>query len=148
MTPTTRPIKDARDVALLVQLMKERAKPFTATITDGLPRTNPQNALQRKWVQEAAEQLGDETAEQKRGWCKLNIGCRILHGENDDFAAAFDEVIRPLPYPAQIKLMMVPLDFAVTRLMTTKQKTAYLDAMRVHFEGQGVALTIPREGGA
>jgi hypothetical protein len=146
MSVAVRPIKDAADVARVVQLFKERAKPFTVTITDGLPRTSPQNALQRKWVQEAAEQLGDETAEEKRGWCKLMIGCRILYGENDEFAAAFDEVIRPLPHPAKLKLMMVPLDFAVTRIMTTKQKTAYLDAMRVHFEGQGVALTIPEVG--
>jgi hypothetical protein len=145
MTPTTRPIKDARDVARVVQLFKAREKPFTVTITDGLPRTNPQNALQRKWVQEAAEQLNDETAEEKRAWCKLNIGCAILYAENDEFAAAFDEVIRPLPYRMKLKLMMVPLDFAVTRLMNTKQKTAYLDAVRVHFTGLGVDLTVPGE---
>ena len=143
MTATTRAIKEGRDVALLVQLMKERAKPFTVTITDGLPRTNPQNALQRKWLQEAATQLGDETAEEKRGWCKLMIGCKILYAENEEFAAEFDRVLRPLPHQTKLDLMMVPFDMAVTRLMNTKQKTAYLDAMRVHFTGLGVQLTDP-----
>ena len=39
--------------------------------------------------------------------------------------------------------MMQPLDLPVTRLMTTAQKAAYLDAVQRHWLGQGVALTDP-----
>ncbi|WP_386681872.1 hypothetical protein [Loktanella sp. R86503] len=146
MSVAVRPIKDAADVARVVQLFKEREKPFTVTITPGLPRTNPQNALQRKWVQEAAEQLGDGTPEEKRGYCKLHFGVPILRNEHPVFAEKYDRIIRPHPYAEKLEMMMDPLDFPVTRLMNTKQKTAYLDAMRVHFEGQGVVLTIPEAG--
>jgi hypothetical protein len=39
--------------------------------------------------------------------------------------------------------MMVPFDFGITRIMTTRQKTAYLDAIHKHFSEQGVVLTDP-----
>ncbi len=39
--------------------------------------------------------------------------------------------------------MQVPFDFGVTRLMSVKQQTAYLDAIHRHFSEQGVVLTDP-----
>ena len=41
--------------------------------------------------------------------------------------------------------MMEPLDLPVTRIMTTNQKTRYLDAIYRHFVEQGMQLTIPPE---
>ncbi len=146
MTTTTRAIKGGHDVALLVQLMKSRDKPFTATLTDGLPRTNPQNKTQRKWLNEAAEQLGEMPAEDYRAYCKLHLGVPILRNENEAWAAQYDALIKPLPYEAKLAMMKEPIGFPVTSKMTTKQKTAYLDAMRVHFTSLGVMLTIPGEG--
>ena len=39
--------------------------------------------------------------------------------------------------------MMEPFDFAVTRLMNKKQKTAYLDGVHRHFSEKGIVLTDP-----
>jgi hypothetical protein len=39
--------------------------------------------------------------------------------------------------------MSEPLDMPVTRLMSTKQKHAYLDAIFQHFSEKGIVLTIP-----
>jgi len=71
---TTRVVSHDKDLLNLVTLLKERKRPFTVNILAGKKKTNPQNMLQRKWMLEAAEQLGDDTAEQKRGYCRLHFG--------------------------------------------------------------------------
>ncbi len=135
--------EQARD--MLMKFVAGKKLPFTCSITDGKHRTNDQNALQRKWVLEIASQLGDRTPEEVRGYCKLHFGVPILRNENDVFKAEYDAVIMPLPYEHKLKLMMVPFDFGVTRIMTTRQKTAYLDAVHRHFSEQGIILTNPED---
>lgn len=140
---TTRVISDPADLALLVQYLKGRKRPFTVDIVAGKHRTTDQNGLQRMWLNEAAEQLGDRTAEELRGMCKLQFGVPILRAENTRFAEAYDRLIKPLPYETKLAYMMEPLDFPVSRLMSTAQKTRYLDDMFRHFSGQGIILTVP-----
>jgi hypothetical protein len=107
-----------------------------------------QNRLQRLWINEIAEQLNDRTAEEIRAECKLTLGVPILRAENEAFCEAYDRHIRPLPYEQKLALMAEPFDFAVTRLMTTEQKTRYLDAMHRHYSAQGVILTDPERSAA
>lgn len=134
--------EQARD--MLVKFIQGRPLPFTATLTDGKHRTTHQNRLQRQWMVEIAAQLGDRTPEEVRGYCKLHFGIPILR-ENDAFRKDYDELVRPLPYEAKLKLMMEPFDFGVTRIMSTRQKTEYLDAVHRHFSEQGVVLTNPED---
>ena len=141
---TTRVISDDLDLALLVQFLKARKRPYTVDIVAGKHRTNEQNHLQRLWLNEAAEQLGDHTPEELRGICKLEHGVPILRAENTRFAEVYDRLIKPLPYETKVAYMMEPLDFPVTRLMTTSQKTRFLDAMSARFLAQGVVLTDPK----
>lgn len=135
--------EQARD--MLVKFIMGKKLPITVSIADGKHRTNDQNHLQRKWVLEVSAQLGDRTPEEVRGYCKLHFGVPILRNENDVFKREYDAVIMPLPYEHKLKLMMVPFDFGVTRIMTTRQKTAYLDAVHRHFSEQGVILTNPED---
>lgn len=145
MSTLTRSIENDQNRQMLVKFLEGRAMPFTVTITDGKRRTNDQNELQRKWVLEIHQQLGDRTPEEVRGYCKLHFGVPILRHENPAFKEEYDKVIRPLPYEAKLKLMMEPFDFGITRIMTTRQKTAYLDAINQHFSEQGVILTNPED---
>lgn len=140
---TTRFIRTEDDRAMLGKLIGNTALPFTASITAGVKRSTKQNRLQRQWINDIAEQLPGQSAEEWRGYCKLHFGIPILRNENEAFAAEYDEVIKPLPYEAKIKLMMVPFDFGVTRLMTTKQHKQYLDDVQRHFAAEGVVLTDP-----
>lgn len=140
----TRVIKNDGDLALLVQYLKARKRPYTVDIVAGKHRTNEQNHLQRMWLNEAAEQLGDRTAEELRGMCKLQFGVPILRAENTRFREVYDRLIKPLPYETKLEYMMEPLDFPVTRLMTTSQKTRYLDDLSKHFLEQGIVLTEPK----
>ena len=139
----TRTIGTEQDRDLLIRLIKSLNLPVTVSITKGRRRTVEQNKLQRLWINEAAEQLGDRTREEMRGYCKLHHGVPILRNENDAFKQAYDQVIRPLSYEDKLKTMMAPLDMPVTRVMTTDQKTRYLDAIAQGFLEQGVALTEP-----
>lgn len=106
-------------------------------------RTLDQNSLQQKWHQEAAQQLRDGTAEDYRAYCKLHFGVPILRAEEPDFLAQYDKIIRPLPYEQKLELMKAPIDFPITRLMTVKQKTQFLDAVSQYYMGRGVLLTMP-----
>lgn len=140
---TTRVINSEADRTLLLQFIKDHKLPFTADIVRGKRRSVEQNHLQRLWLNEAAEQLGDRTPEELRGECKLTLGVPILRAENTTFREKYDQFVRPLPYEQKLAFMMEPLDFPVTRLMTTEQKTRYLDAMFLQFTKQGVKLTDP-----
>lgn len=126
----------------MVNAINKREGLFTVSIAKGLPRSNEQNKLQRKWLLEAEEQ-GDQTAEEYRGYCKLHFGVPLLRMENELFREKYDRIIRPHSYEVKLEMMMTPLDFPVTRLMTTKQKTRYLDMMYQHFREQGFILTEP-----
>ena len=140
-------ISTEKERDLFIRFMRAQKIPFTASILKGKHRSTEQNRLQRMWVGEIAEQLGDRTPEEVRGWCKLHLGVPILRNDSEEFREKYDKIIRPLPYEHKIECMMVPLDFSVTRLMTTAQKTKYLDAIVQHFSAQGVVLTDPQDRG-
>lgn len=128
---------------MLILFIQAQKLPFTATLATGKHRTTAQNRLQRKWMTEIAEQMPDEKAEYWRGYCKLRFGVPILRAENEKFRQKYDAVVKPLSYEQKIEIMSEPLDMPISRLMTTKQKTAYLDEVFRHFSEQGVILTIP-----
>lgn len=140
---TTRTITTDGHRESLILYLKDQKLPFTACITQGAKRSTEQNRLQRKWISEVSEQLGDQNPEEVRGYCKLTIGVPILRSENDDFCDRYDAVFKPLPYETKLALMQEPFDFAVTRLMSTKQKSAYLDNMARYWSARGILLSDP-----
>lgn len=140
---TSRTIETARDREMLQAYIGEQPLPFTVTVERGKRRSVEQNRLQRLWMNEASQQLGDQTPEEVRGYCKLTIGVPILRAENEAFRVKYDAVVKPLTYEQKIAIMMEPLDLPVTRLMTVKQKTQYLDGVLRHFAERGIVLTVP-----
>lgn len=143
MATVNRIVETEYDRKQFIRFLEGRKLPFTVSLMDGKHRTNDQNRLQRKWVNEIAEQLGDQTPEEVRGYCKLAFGVPLLRNENEVFRISYDKIVKPLPYEQKLALMMEPFDFGVTRIMTTRQKTAYLDSIYRHFTGQGLVLTNP-----
>lgn len=140
---TTRLIKTESDRQHLWLLLKDRPMPFTVDIIKGQKRSVEQNRLQRLWMNEISEQLGDQTPEEVRAYCKLAIGVPILRAENEDFCAAYDKFVKPMLYEQKLAIMAEPLDMPVTRMMTSEQHTRYLDAVYKHFTEQGLILTRP-----
>lgn len=145
MATNTRIVETEQARDMLVKFIQGKKLPFTATIADGKHRTKPQNKTQRLWMTEIAAQLGDRTAEEVRGECKLTFGVPILRRENEAFRLGYDQTVKPMPYATKLALMMEPISLPVTSLMTTKQKTEYLDAIHRHFSGMGIVLTNPED---
>lgn len=144
---TTRVVSTEADRRGLVRLLQARDLPFTAEIVKGKRRSVEQNRLQRRLLSEIAEQTG-QTPEEVRAYCKLTIGVPILRAESELFALKYDAHIKPLPYATKLAMMAEPFDFPITRLMTTAQKTRYLDEIQRHFGNQGVVFqdSDPTEG--
>lgn len=139
----TRFIETNSDKAMLVRFIESQPLPFAASITRGGKRSLEQNRLQRLWLNEISEQMGDRTPEEIRGYCKLHFGVPILRDQDEVFREKYDKAVKPLPYEQKLAIMTEPLDLPVTRLMTTKQHASYLDAIHKHFSEQGIVLTDP-----
>lgn len=140
---STRSIETEASRTAFIRFIEKQQLPFTASVERGRHRTNKQNRLSRQWINEIAEQMPEHSAEEWRGICKLHFGVPIMRAASEGFQQTYDEVIRPMDYQTKVKLMMVPLDMPVTRLMNTRQNTEYLDAIYQHFTALGVALTDP-----
>ena len=138
-------VRSAEDMERVARLVGNLKPPLTITVTSGASRSLEQNKLQRLWCMEASEQLGDRTAEEVRGVCKLHYGIPIMREGHEDFREVYDRLIKPLPYETKIAYMMEPLDFPITRLMTVGEKSQYLDAMHKGLSELGVKLTEPSE---
>lgn len=140
---TTRFIESDRDRTLIHRFIDTQDLPFTVSVSKGGKRSVKQNRLQMLWLNEIASQMEGQTVEELRAYCKLRIGVPILRNEDEDFRKKYDAVVKPLSYERKITLMMEPLDFPVSRLMSTRQATAYLEGIHKHFSEQGIALTDP-----
>lgn len=140
---SARIIRTDADRELACAFLREQKLPLSVTIKKGGLRTVEQNRLQRMWCNEISDQLGDQTPEEVRGFCKLTMGVPILRADDEDYCALYDERIRPLPYETKLAYMMLPFDFAVTRIMTVEQKTRYLDSVHRFFSSKGIVLTSP-----
>ena len=138
----TKIIREPIHVEALANMLRGRKLPITVTWTPGAPRTTAQNRLAQRWFTDIATQLGDQTHEDVRAECKLRFGVPILRAENEVFRLSYDRVLKALPYEEKLAAIKA-FDLPVTRLMTLKQMTAFMDEMQRHWSGQGVRLTDP-----
>jgi hypothetical protein len=139
----TRIIRSIEDAGKLAQFIAAQPKfPMLVTITQGDPRRPAQNRLAQRWFADIARQLGDQDREAVRAECKMLFGVPILRAENEAFRAEYDAMLRPLSYEAKLRAIRV-FDIPVTRMMTTKQMTEFMDAMQQHWSSMGVRLTDP-----
>lgn len=130
------------DADKLAKLLAGRKYPMTVTWTQGALRTTQQNRLAQRWFTDVANQLGDQTHDDVRAYCKLHFGVPILRAENEAFRQSYDLTMRPLPYAAKLAAVK-DMDLPVTRLMTTKQQTQFMDDVQRHWSGMGIRLTDP-----
>ena len=138
----TKIIRDPIHVESLANLLRGRKLPITVSWTQGAPRSTAQNRLAQRWFTDIATQLGDQTHEDVRADCKLRFGVPILRAENEAFRLSYDRVIKDLPYEDKLDAIKA-FDLPVTRLMTAKQMTAFMDEMQRNWTAQGVRLTDP-----
>lgn len=140
----TRNIRTGSELSQAVVFLQNQSSfPLQMIIKPGKePRSIQQNRLAFQWYKDAAEQ-GDHSPEEYRALCKLWYGVPILRAEDDEFRAKYDKVVKQMPYETKLALMDEPFDFPVSRLMSVKQMTRYLDKIWFHFSSKGFQLTDP-----
>lgn len=139
----TRVLKAPDDIDRLSRFLANRTKfPLTVTITQGDNRSGQQNRLAQRWFSDIARQLGDQSHEDVRAECKLRFGVPILRAENEAFRVRYDRILKPLTYEEKLDAIRT-FDLPVTRLMTVKQMTAFMDEMSREWSRRGVRLTDP-----
>lgn len=139
----TKVLKEASDIEGLSRFIAARGKfPMTITITQGAPRSDLQNRLAQRWFTDISRQLGDQSHDYVRAFCKLTIGIPILRAENEAFKAQYDRVLKHLSYEEKLEAVRV-FDLPVTRLMSTKQMTQFMDEMQRYWGEKSVRLTDP-----
>lgn len=115
--------------------------PFTITIGDGDKRTLSQNSLLHKWYGEIAKHLGDMTAAQVKGQCHVAYGVPIRR-RDPIWSRVWERMFDGLTYEQQCFLFERGI-LAMTREMSVKELTEYMDAVQGHYRAQGVPLTDP-----
>ncbi len=138
-----RVIDNADDMADFLSFFRGLSPPLTVSWTAGRDRSLDQNRLQWLWANEAAEQFGDRSADQVQRTWKLHYGVPILRADDEEFRAAYDMTIRPLPYHAKLLAMRF---VEVTSAMKVKQMVRYLDAVEEDCAAHGIHLTPPDAG--
>ena len=108
-----------------------------------LSRSDMQNNTAFMWYKEIALAKGDENPTDIRAYCKLHFGVPILREDNEEFRIAYDKAVKPLTYDKKLLVMVEPLDFPVTRMMTTDQMQRYMDCIQEFGYSVNAELTIP-----
>jgi hypothetical protein len=133
-------INTPEELDLWIKFLLGRKLPITVSSIDGRDRTGQQNKLMWLWASEAAQQLGDRTADELQRQWKLMHGVPILREESADFRETYDTAIKPLPYALKLKAMhFIP----VTSEMRVKQMVRFLDAISQECAENGIVLTEP-----
>jgi hypothetical protein len=138
----TKIIRQPDHIQALAILLGGRKMPITVTWAQGASRSHAQNRLAQRWFSDVATQLGDQTHEDVRAMCKLHFGVPILRAENEAFCTSYDRTMKHLPYEDKLAAIKA-FDLPVTRIMTVKQMSNFMDAMQQHWTEQQVRLTDP-----
>ena len=138
----TKIIRQPDHIQALAILLGGRKMPITVTWAQGTSRSHAQNRLSQRWFSDVATQLGDQTHEDVRAMCKLHFGVPILRAENEAFCTSYDRTMKHLPYEDKLAAIKA-FDLPITRIMTVKQMSNFMDAMQQHWTEQQVRLTDP-----
>jgi hypothetical protein len=138
----TKVLREPTHVEALARLLADRKLPLTVSWAQGASRSSLQNRLAQRWFTDIAMQTGDRTHEDVRAECKLTIGVPILRAENEAFRLSYDRTMKGLGYEDKIAAIKA-FDLPVTRLMTVKQMTGFMDEMQRVWTERGIALTDP-----
>lgn len=106
-------------------------------------RSDLQNRLSHAWYAELANELKEYDTIGYKSFCKLHFGVPIMRTDDDEFRQVYDSAIKGLSYEKKIEIMKI---LPVTSLMSTKQLTQYLDAVKTYFyEHNGFDLRYPND---
>lgn len=125
----------------ITQMILAGKKAMVEIIPEG--RTLSQNAMFHGLYRQVAKQKGDESPDEIESYCRYHFGLSILCAEDPAYADLLKSSIRPdLDYEMRLKITD---RLEVTRGMSTKQGSEYIDRIIRHYSQQGLCLTHPSE---
>lgn len=133
-------INDADQLADFTKFLGNLKLPITVEWVQGRDRTRDQNALQWLWASEAANQLGDRTADEMQREWKLRHGVPILREDSPHFREVYDRLIKSRDYEEKVDAMRF---IDVSSAMKVRQMVRYLDAIHRECVEQGLRLSEP-----
>ena len=138
-------VGDKKDLFRLFDHLSGIKDSFTVTVKEGEEtRRDRQNRLAFLWYKDIAQQIEDHTVEEARAISKLHCGVQLLVNQEEAFREQWQRLIRDrFTYEEKLELMLEPADYPVTRIMSVKQMTGYLDRMQRYWAPRGVVLTDP-----
>jgi len=125
----TRILRQPDHADALAEILRVLKLPVTVTWTQGALRRNAQNRLAQRWFTEIATFLVDQTHDEVRAECKLRFGVPILLAENEAFCTEYERVFGEMNYENRLAAIKA-FDLPVTRLMTVKQMSQFMDNMQ------------------
>ena len=108
-------------------------------------RSLDQNAMSFALYTQIAMQCEDQSIEDIRRQCKLDIGVPILSAEDSEFGRVFAASVGLLPYEDRL-IMMKSTD--VTRKLSKRGFAEYIDNVVRVYSQQGYALVHPSQEAA
>jgi len=123
----------------------EEAKYLKVSVSKSRDRSLDQNRLLHAWFNQIAVERAEFTIAEVKCFCKLHFFVPILRAEDEEFADAYDEAIKPLAYEQKTKAMTL---MPVTSRCDVKQLSRGLEAMQAHYSGldvDPVFLEFPEE---
>jgi len=115
--------------------MFEEAKYLKVSVSKSRDRSLDQNRLFFAWVNQVAVERSEFTMQGVRNFVKLHFFVPILRAEDEEFAEAYDEAIKPLPYETKLKAISL---MPVTSRCNIKQMSRGLEDMQLHYSGLDV----------
>lgn len=140
----SRILKTPEELAAWVRFLDGQELPLSVTAKRGEEkRRDRQNRFAFEAYKQIAELMGDRTPSDVREETKLRIGVPIMREDNEQFREKYDRILKPLPYKTKLELMVEPMEFPVTSLMSVKAMTRYISEMLVHWDAQGAPVMLP-----
>lgn len=96
-------------------------------------RSLPQNKMFFELYERIGKDIYGGDSVLVRRECKLLIGAKIMRRDDEDYAKAYDAVIKPLPHG--VKLLAMDY-WPVTREFDSTQGTEYIDRIVKRYAGQ------------
>jgi len=103
-------------------------------------RKDAQNRLSHHWYGEISVQKYESISD-SRAFCKLHFGVPIACEKWPDFLAFWEKIKASYSYQEQLKIMLPPVELAITRDFNTKEMVGYLTAIETHMSNDGIRLS-------
>lgn len=141
-------VTDGQSFAQFIHHAGQFEQPFTWSIEAGVKegRRAAQNRLSHRWYADVARCLEGHEVSDVRAISKLHHGVPLMRELHDDFREKWDRLVKDrFTYTEKLEMMLDPVDFPVTRLMTVGEMTEYMNRIDRYWTQAGASLTLPDE---